>query len=37
MRFVKLKVEEFNILKSLSCVNIIFILVMRILTQVILS
>jgi len=37
MRFVKLKVEKSDILKLLSRVNIVFILVMRILIQVISS
>jgi hypothetical protein len=35
MRFVKLKVEESDVLRSLSYINVIFVLVMRILIQVI--
>ena len=35
MRFIKLKVEEANILKLLSRISVIFILIIRILTQVI--
>jgi hypothetical protein len=35
MRFVELKVEEADILRSLSRVNIVFIFIMQILTQVI--
>jgi hypothetical protein len=35
MRFVELKVEESDVLKSLSYINVIFILVVQILTQVV--
>jgi hypothetical protein len=35
MRFVELKVKEADILKLLSCINVIFILIMQILMQVI--
>jgi hypothetical protein len=35
MRFVELKVEEADVLRLLSRVSVIFVLIMRILTQVI--
>jgi len=35
MRFIKLKVEEADVLKSLSRINIVFVFIVRILTQVI--
>jgi hypothetical protein len=35
MQFIKLKVEESDILKLLSCISVIFVLIMQILIQVI--